>query len=97
MPAPIDRDTVRHLASLARIQLSPDEEALLERDLKNILAYFEQLQAVHTDAGRLDVRGEEVESVFREDTERESTNRDNGHDAFPDAQDGFLKIPPVFE
>src|SRR4051794_38903227 len=97
MPAPIDRDTVRHLASLARIKLSPKEEQRLERDLKNILAYFEELQEVQTKDRPLDVRGEALRDVFRDDEVSENTNRQKGADAFPHDQKGLLQVPPVFE
>lgn len=93
----IDRDAVRHLAGLARLELTPDEEARLERDLGNILAHFTTLQEVKTDKHTVDVRGEALTNIFREDESAENTNRNKGTDAFPDAENNFLKIPPVFE
>ncbi len=97
MPAPIDRDIVRHMAMLARIQLSPAEEERLERDLANILSYFKELQEVPTDTHPIDARGESLRNVFREDEESENTNRQKGTNAFPHKQKDLLEVPPVFE
>jgi len=98
MPTPINRDIVRHLATLARLELTPEEEARLERDLGNILAYFEELQKVKTDTGEIiDAPGEKLINVFREDGAGENTNQGKGTDAFPDSENGFAKVPAVFE
>src|SRR3954451_1921135 len=43
---PIDRDTVRHVARLARLALSPAEEEKTARELGHVLDYIERLKAV---------------------------------------------------
>lgn len=45
----IDTTTVRKIAHLARIDLLPEEEAPLARDLSNILQLAEQLNEVDTE------------------------------------------------
>jgi aspartyl-tRNA(Asn)/glutamyl-tRNA(Gln) amidotransferase subunit C len=42
----IDRDTVRHVARLARLALSPAEEEKTARELGHVLDYIERLKAV---------------------------------------------------
>jgi aspartyl-tRNA(Asn)/glutamyl-tRNA(Gln) amidotransferase subunit C len=42
-------DQVRHVAALARLELSDDEVASLVADLGHILAHVEQLRAIDTD------------------------------------------------
>lgn len=44
----IDRKTVAHIATLARIRLSPDEADSLARELDSILHWVEQLGEVDT-------------------------------------------------
>ncbi len=64
----LSRDEVRRIAALARLRLSPDEEARLSGELSAILDYVRQLEA-------LDVSGVEpmthalaaAETPFRED------------------------------
>lgn len=45
----IDRKTVAHIATLARIRLSPEEADALARELDGILHWVEQLGEVATD------------------------------------------------
>jgi len=93
----ITKRDLEHLAKLARIELDPKEEEKLLADLTNILDHFKELQGVATENVTPMAGGTDLKNVFREDTERENTNRGEGVDAFPEKHDGFLKIPPVFE
>ena len=86
-----------HLAKLARIELDPKEEKKLLADLEKILDHFKELQALDTKNVLPMTGGTDLMNVFREDDERENTNRGAGTDAFPESKDGYLKIPPVFE
>lgn len=97
MPYPIDKETLARLAALARIELDPKEEEKLLKDLRNILDYFEELKELDTSGVKPMDGGTHSKNVFREDAEREDTNRGAGIDAFPETQERYLKIPPVFE
>ena len=48
-PLALDIDTVRHIARLARIQVSEEELAPLAGELTRILSWIEQLNAVDTE------------------------------------------------
>ena len=93
----LDKKTLEHLAKLARIELDPKEEEKLLKDLGNILDYFKELQELDTANVPPMTGGTDLKNIFREDGERENTNRRAGVDAFPEKENGFLKIPPVFE
>lgn len=101
MSSSIDKKELEHLAALARIEIEPKEEEKLLTDLGAILEYFNELKAVDTANVEPMTGGTDLKNVFREDLiengGRENTNRGAGIDAFPESQDGFLKIPPVFE
>ena len=97
MPSPIDKAALEHLAELARLELAPAEEAKLLKDLGNILGHFEELKSLDTSNVKPMAGGTLLRNAFREDAERENTNRGAGVEAFPDKKDGYLKIPPVFE
>ena len=45
----ISEETVRHLADLASLKLSPDEVARMQRDLDAILEYVDKLSQLDTD------------------------------------------------
>ena len=97
MSSTIGKRELEHLAKLARIELDPKEEEKLLKDLGNILDHFKELQALDTSNVEPMAGGTDLKNVFREDDERENTNRGAGVEAFPEKQDGYLKIPPVFE
>lgn len=95
--ATIGKRELEHLAKLARIELDPNEEEKLLKDLENILDYFKELQTLDTSAVPPMTGGTDLKNIFREDGERESTNRGAGVEAFPASEDNYLKIPPVFD
>ncbi len=88
---------LEHLAKLARIELDPKEEKNLRHDLGEILEYFKELQALDTANVTPMTGGTNLMNVFREDGERENTNRGAATEAFPEKREGFLKVPPIFE
>ena len=97
MSSSISKHDLEHLAKLARIELDPKEEEKLLKDLGNILDHFKELQALDTTNVTPMTGGTDLKNIFREDAERENTNKGAGVDAFPESKDGFLKVPPVFE
>ncbi len=97
MPSPINKKTLEHLAQLARIELEEREEEKLLKDLQNILEHFKELQELDTSDVAALSGGTDFRNIFREDGERENTDRGAGTEQFPEKHDGYLKIPPVFE
>jgi aspartyl-tRNA(Asn)/glutamyl-tRNA(Gln) amidotransferase subunit C len=97
MPTPITKESVQRLAKLARIDLTPEEEDKMIKDLGNILAHFEELRALDTDNIPPITSGMGRMNAFREDEESDGTNRGLGVELFPESEKGALKIPPVFE
>jgi len=92
----INKKTLDYLAKLARIELEQKEEEKLLKDLEKILNYFEELKTLDTKDVAPMTGGTLLKNIFREDEERINTNKGVGSEAFPEAQKGFLKIPPVF-
>ena len=94
----ITRDQLKNLAELARIELRPDEEEALLKDLEQILDYVDELQEVPTDGVLPVTGGTGLTNAVRSD---ESTDAEldgaAARGAFPDERKGFLKVPPVFE
>jgi len=97
MASPINKTTLAHLAKLARIELDPKEEEKILKDLMEILDYFKELEALDTKNVHPMTGGTDLENIFRDDAERENTDRGRGVESFPEAKNGFLKVPKVFE
>lgn len=97
MASTINKKTIQHISELARIDLQEKEMDKLLGDLKKILDHFKELQELDTSnvSEELSLRADL--KLFREDSERESTNQGKGKFLFPEVEDNHLAIPPVFE
>ena len=63
----ITNDDVRHLAQLSSLQLSDDEVADLQVDLKNILNYIDQLAELDTTGVEPTYQVTGLENIWRDD------------------------------
>ena len=90
------REELEQLAKLARIELYPEEEKKLLGDMEKILDYFKELQKLPTEHVTPLAGGTSFLNVFREDLPGECIAGDASRAAFPETEDGFLKVPPVF-
>ena len=97
MSSIINKESLEHLAKLARIKLNAEEETKLLKDLQKILGYFEEMKKIKTEDIEPLTGGTMIKNSFRKDEECENTNQGKGVGDFPENQDGFLKVPPVFE
>ncbi len=101
----INKRTLEHLAELTRIEISDkkqetsDKEDKLLKALREILAYFEELKEVNTENIEPMAGGTIEKNVFRDDegSENVKTKNENLIEQFPEKQNGYLKVPPVFE
>jgi len=97
MSASINKKTLEYLAELSRIELDKKNEEKLLDDLKNILSYFEQLNEIDTQNIEPLAGGTIRKNVFREDEKNIKVASSNLTEQFPEQENGFLKVPPVFE
>ena len=93
----INKKSLEHLADLARIDLSEPEKEKFQKDLGNILNYFEELNALDIASVAPMTGGAQLKNVFREDGDiAPFVDIDKLKQAFPESEHGRLKIPPVF-
>ena len=92
----ISKDDIKKLAELARIHLTEKEEQALEKDLSNILGYFEKLKEVDISGVPEMTHATDSTNVFRADEEIE---RDDIllREQFPDEERGYLRVKNIFE
>ena len=108
----IDKKTLEYLAELSRIELDKKHEEKLLEDLQEILGYFEELKSVDTenvepmsgghaerDLSHAKRGGTIKKNVLREDEliNESKTSSVQLTGQFPEKENGYLKIPPVFE
>jgi aspartyl-tRNA(Asn)/glutamyl-tRNA(Gln) amidotransferase subunit C len=88
---------VERIAALAQLELTDEEKETFTRQLAEILAYAEQLQAVDTSGVPATAHVHAPESVERDDEPRPSLPVGealaNAPDGAPDA--GFFRVPRV--
>ncbi len=89
----IHDEEMRHLLTLARLELGAAETAALKDDLNAILAYFEQLESLDTDGVEELVRPVPTENVFRPDAARPGLSQAAVLALGVESQDGFFKVP----
>jgi aspartyl-tRNA(Asn)/glutamyl-tRNA(Gln) amidotransferase subunit C len=93
----IDEATVRHVARLARIKVSAEEAANLERELTSILQWVEQLGEVDTSGVEPMTRVGEMKLPQRRD---EVTTGDMAEAIVKNApltEDNYFLVPKVVE
>jgi aspartyl-tRNA(Asn)/glutamyl-tRNA(Gln) amidotransferase subunit C len=88
---------VQHVAKLARLQLSPEEEATLTEQMNAILQYAEKLNELDTDHVKPTTHVLQVSNVMREDVVRESLSQEAALLNAPDEEEGQFKVPAVLE
>jgi aspartyl-tRNA(Asn)/glutamyl-tRNA(Gln) amidotransferase subunit C len=92
MASIIDRQTLEHVASLARLEITEDQEASLLNDLEHILAYVAHLASVDTGAV---VSRRPAMGRLREDTPTTGLTREGGLGGAPALRDGFVVVHNV--
>ncbi len=87
----IDEKTLQHVASLARLEIAPAEEASLLRDLEKILTYVAQLGKIDTAATPAPAEM----AALRPDEPEQGLTREEGLGQAPAARDGFVIVQNV--
>ena len=96
--AQFDKETVKYLIQLSRIDCTDAEQEALLKDLGSILAYFEQLQEIDTDnVPPCNHVLEGIVNVTREDIVGEILPRDLFLANAPSQIGGLIRVPPVIK
>ncbi len=90
------REDLEKLALLSRMELRPEEGEKLLHDLGKVLDYFKELQELSTDDISPMTGGTSAYNVVREDDAELCMPGDAARGMFPEKEDGYLKVPPVF-
>jgi aspartyl-tRNA(Asn)/glutamyl-tRNA(Gln) amidotransferase subunit C len=91
----IDREQVRKVATLARLELTPEEEEQFTSQLGDILDYFEQLSELDTSDVEPTARAIDVVNVTRKDDLQPFGDREAILSNAPDREDEFFKVPQI--
>lgn len=93
----ITLEEVRHIAQLARLRLTDEEETRYTEQLSAILEYAARLGDVDTSAVPPTASVLPLHAPLRPDTVRPSTPRDLILANTAASKDGMFRVPPVLE
>ncbi len=90
-------ELVEHIAELARLELTDEERSRYRQQLSEILAYFEELQAVNTDDISPTAGMQSATNMLRPDEIIAGLGIEDILRNAPDDTDRQFRVPPVFE
>ena len=96
----IDRNTVRHVARLARLALTDEEEERTAAQLAHVLDYIERLNGVDVEGVEpLSFAGDprEAQSSMRNDEPRPGLSRDTVLKEAPEHDGSAFLVPRIIE
>jgi aspartyl-tRNA(Asn)/glutamyl-tRNA(Gln) amidotransferase subunit C len=91
----IDRELVRKVANLARLELTADEEAKFTTQLGSILDYVEQLNELDVTNVQPTTRAIDVSNVTREDILQPYPERNGILNSAPQQEGDFFRVPKI--
>ncbi len=91
----IDRELVRKVANLARLELTADEEAKFTTQLGSILDYVEQLDELDVTNVQPTTRAIDVSNVTREDILQPYPERNAILNSAPQQEGDFFRVPKI--
>jgi aspartyl-tRNA(Asn)/glutamyl-tRNA(Gln) amidotransferase subunit C len=95
MPAPLSRDDVAHVATLARLELTEDELEQFTRQLGAVLDHAADVAALDTAGVPPTAHPLPLVNVLRDDEPRPGLDRDEVLAEAPSAQDGRFRVPRI--
>ncbi len=93
----ITTDTVRHVATLARLDLPPEETQAYAEQLSRILSLMEQLQSIPTEGVKPMSHAVDLTLPLRDDKVVNTDQREIMLANAPDSEEGCFRVPKIIE
>lgn len=93
----ITKETIEHVANLARLNLTEQEKEKLTIEMESIISYVDKLNELDTTNVNPSSHVLPLQNVFREDVTIKSYDRDKILSNAPSQEDGCFKVPKVVE
>ena len=91
----INKEEVKKVAQLARLELNKDEINKHAEQLEKILEYIKQLEKIDTHDVQGTPRAIEVINVFRKDERKNFENTEELLELGPSREEQFFKVPKI--
>ena len=93
----LERETVLHIARLARVGLTEQEIETFRAQLGDIIGHFDVLNAVNTEGVEPTAHTLPLRNVMADDVARPSLPQDEVLAMAPATEDGYLRVRAVLE
>ncbi|HOA38678.1 MAG TPA: Asp-tRNA(Asn)/Glu-tRNA(Gln) amidotransferase subunit GatC [Flavihumibacter sp.] len=93
----LSKETIHHLASLARLEFNEEETRQISEDLKRMITFVEKLQELDTTGVEPLLHMTENVDIFRADTVQPSLDRATAMAIAPDADNEYFFVPKVIK
>jgi aspartyl-tRNA(Asn)/glutamyl-tRNA(Gln) amidotransferase subunit C len=93
----ITKETIEHVANLARLNLTELEKEKLTTEMESIISYVDKLNELDTTGIEPSSHVLPIQNVFREDIIIDSYDREKILANAPQKEDGCFKVPKVVE
>ncbi|GAB4190794.1 MAG: Asp-tRNA(Asn)/Glu-tRNA(Gln) amidotransferase subunit GatC [Coleofasciculaceae cyanobacterium] len=93
----IDREQVRKVANLARLEMAAEEEEQMTAQLSSILEYFQQLSELDTTDVPPTTRAIDVSNITRPDELQPYPDREALLREAPEQDGDFFKVPQILQ
>ncbi len=91
----VSKDSVAHIANLAKIKISNEEIESFQKEMNKILDYFKMIDELNTDDTEPTWNILDQVNVLREDREKESFDQDTALKNAPQKERGYIKAPRI--
>lgn len=93
----IDKETIKHIAYLSRLEVKEDEMDTISRKIGDILKYVDKLQSVNTENIGITYNTINLTNSLRDDEIKDSLDREKVLQNAPEKEMGCFKVPKVLE
>ena len=96
----ISKEEVKHVAKLARLELSSDQEEKFSKDLNSVLNYIDQLKEVETENIEPMAHAAGLENILRPDENPTTASKEDQERLIkqaPSHKDGYVKVKAVLK
>ena len=95
--ARISEEAVAHVARLARLHVTPEEQKMFSQQLSSVLDHGQEMENLNLADVPPTSHPYQLKNVLRADEASAGSDRDEVLAAAPEAQDDQFRVPPVLE
>ncbi len=92
----LNKETIEHVAKLARLDLTEDEKEQYAQEISNILKLIEELNDMDLSHVKVELDHSQ-ETPFRDDTPNRRFERETLLKNAPEPEEGFYRVPKILE